>query len=118
MKMKNITKIIIAALLAMCLVAWGSPAEARGDHNRSGRSKVYKKANRSHYQRVYRNQRFNGYHHNYPKHPYYRYGYKYKPNLYRYGYNYRPNYYGHDHYSLFGLWVSPYRTRIHIRFGF
>jgi hypothetical protein len=116
--MKNITKIILAVLLAMSLVTWGSPSEARDDHYRSGRSKVYKKANRSHYQSVYRNQRLYGYHHNYPRHPYYRHGYKSKPNHYRYGYNYRPNYYGFGNYSHFGLWVSPYRTRIHIGFGF
>ena len=107
MKMKNITKIMIAALLAMCLVAWGSPAKARDGHYRSGHSGVYKKANRSHYQRVYRNHRFYGYNHPYARHPYY-----------RYRYNYRPNYYGYGHYSLFGLSVSPYGTQIHIGFGF
>ena len=107
MKMKNITKIIIAALLAISLVAWGSPAKARDGHYRSGHSGVYKKANRSHYQSVYRNQRFYGYNHPYARHPYY-----------RYRYNYRPNYYGYGHYSLFGLSVSPYGTQIHIGFGF
>jgi hypothetical protein len=80
MKMKNITKIIIAVLLAMSLVAWGSPSEARDGHYRSGHSKVYNKADRSQYQRGYRNQRFYGYHHNYSRQPYYRFGYKYKPN--------------------------------------
>jgi hypothetical protein len=105
--MKKITKIILAVLLAMSLVAWGAPSEARDGHYRSGRSKVYKKASRSHYQYVYRNQRFYGYHHNYPRHPYY-----------RYGYNYKPNHYGYGHYSHFGLYVSPYRTRISIGFGF
>jgi len=97
--MKNIGKIMIAVLLAMFLVTWASPSEARSGH--------YRSIHRNHYENVQRNYRSYGYHRNYPKQRCYNYGYHYKPHDYRYG-----------HYSHFGLYLSPNTSGIHIRFGF
>jgi hypothetical protein len=98
-KMKNIGKIMIAALLAVCLVALASPSGAWSGHGRSMHKKQYKHVKR--YHNVYR------YHHYYPKHRYYHYGYHYRPHHFRRGYC-----------SHLGLYHSSYGTRVHIGFGF
>ena len=97
--MKNIGKIIVAGILAMSLIIWASPSVAGNGHYRSG--------HRNYYKNDPRNQRFDGYQHNYPSQRYYHYGYGYKPGDFR-----------NSHYSNFGLYLSPNRTRIQIRFGF
>jgi len=97
--MKNIGKIMIAALLAMTLVAWASPSEAWSGHGRSGYIKQYKHGNRNH--------GVNRYTCYYPRQRYYHYGYRYKPQ-----------HVVHGHYSHRGLHHSSYGTRAHIRLGF
>ena len=97
--MKNIGKIIMAALLTMFLVAWASPSVAGNGPHRSGRM--------NHYRNDHRNYRSGGYLHNYPRHGYYPYGYRYKTEPSRQG-----------HYSDFGFYLSPNGTRIQIRLGF
>ena len=97
--MKNIGKIIMAALLVMSLVAWASPSVAGNDHYRPGRV--------NHYKNDHRNYRSGGYLHNYPRHRYYHYGYHSQTKPFRRG-----------HYSDFGFYLSPNRTRIQIRLGF
>jgi hypothetical protein len=98
--MKNIGKIIIAALLAMSLIIWTSPSEAGNGHYRSG--------HRSYYKNGPSNQRFDRYQHNYPSRRYNNH----------YGYDYKPRDFRNSHYSNFGLYLSPNRTRIQIRFAF
>ena len=97
--MKNIGRIIMVALLAMFLVAWASPSVAGNDHYRPGQM--------NHYKNDHRNYRFGGYLHNYPRHRYYPYGYRYKTQPFRQG-----------QYSDFGFNLSPMGTRIQIRLGF
>jgi hypothetical protein len=105
-KMKNIGKITIAALLAMFLVAWASPSEAWNGRARSVHRNHYKNNQGKQYS-VHRNRRVRGHHHYYPNHRYSHYRSHYKPRYYRYG-----------HYSHFGLRLSPHGTRIHIGLGF
>jgi len=130
-KMKNIGKIIIATFLAMFLVVWAFPSEARNGRARSGQRKHYnngqkkhykighrnhyrnshrkhyRTGHRNHYKYNRRNHRVHGYHHYYPRNRYSHYRSHYKPHYYPYG-----------HYSHLGLHLSPHGTRIHIRLGF
>jgi len=96
---KNIGRIMVAALLAMTLVAWASPSEARSGHGRSGYTKQYKHDNWNH--GVHRYTCY------YPGQRNYHYGYRYKSHPVR-----------HGHYAHRGLHDSSYGTRVHIRLGF
>ena len=97
--MKNISKIVIVALMAMSLLAWASPSGALSGLARSGYKNQYKHLDRHH--GIHR------YHNYYPRSRYYRYGYNYKPHHFR-----------HGRYSHLGLQHSSRATRIHIRFCF
>ena len=97
--MKNIGKIIMAALLAMFLVAWASPSVAGNGHYRSGQM--------IHHKNDPRNNRFGGHLHNYPRHRYDRYGYQHRTQPFPQG-----------RYSDLGFYLSPEGTRIQIRLGF
>ena len=97
--MKNIAKLMITVSLAMLLVTWASPSEAR--------SGSYRSIQRNQYVTRHRDTRLQGYHRNYARHRYY-----------HYQYNCRPHHYRNGHYSQFGLDFSPNRSSIHIRLGF
>ena len=88
--MKKIGKIMIAVLLAIFLVTWSSPSEARSGH--------YRSIHRNHYKNSQRNYRLHGYHRNYPG-----------QRCYNYGYHDRPHHYHYGHYSHFGLYLTPNR---------
>jgi hypothetical protein len=91
--MKNIDKIIIAVFLAMFMVTWATPSEAKWSRHHSGHTNRYSKGH--HYRG------FSGHHHSYRRHHHKHYGYRYKPRFYLHG-----HYSQGKHRSYYGLGFS------------